>query len=84
MAREAMEKTIVEDNMAKEQALKQQYNQLAFEQDSHFIKTFFEEAKQTRQAKASATIKQWQQNENQSFDSLWQEAKNNLFSKQEN
>jgi hypothetical protein len=83
MAREAMEKTIVEDNMAKEQALKQQYNQLAFEQDSDFMKSFFEEAKQSRQAKAAAIINQWQQNENQSFDDLWQAAKDNLFSKQE-
>ena len=41
-----MEKAIAQSNTQKEQALKELYNQTAFEQDSEFIRQFFEEAKQ--------------------------------------
>ncbi len=54
--REAMEKTIANSNKEKEQSLKELYNQFAFEQDSDFIKQFFEESKQERKEKMLDTV----------------------------
>jgi hypothetical protein len=81
--REEMEKLIVDDNINKEQQLKQLYNQLAFEQDAGFIKSFFEEAKQSRGQKMKENIAQWQSSD-KSFDGLWKEVKDGMLTKQEN
>jgi hypothetical protein len=83
-AREEMEKLIVDDNINKEQQLKQLYNQLAFEQDANFIKSFFEEAKQSRTEKMKERIAQWQSSNDKSFDGMWNEVKNGMLTKQEN
>lgn len=82
-AREEMEKLVLEDNMGKEQQLKQLYNQLAFEQDAGFIRSFFEEAKSKRQEKMKESMAAWQ-NSNQSFDGIWKEVKDGMLTKQEN
>jgi len=82
--REEMEKAIVTSNTAKEQELNELYNKMAFEQDSHFIKQFFEEAKEQRHQKMTDKLQSWKKEEDQSFDSVWSNLKKNFLSKQEN
>jgi len=83
-AREEMEKIMVADNINKEQQLKQLYNQLAFEQDSQFIQSFFNEAKHSRNEKIKTNIAEWQSSKDKSFDSMWKEVKDGMLTKQEN
>ena len=82
--RELMEKTIVTSNQQKEQELKELYNQLAFEQDKNFIERFFEEAKSEREQKLKNKLQQWKEKEEDKFDSVWEDLKQNILTKQEN
>ena len=82
--REIMEKTILANNTEKERSLKELYNQLAFEQDSEFIKQFFEEAKQERKEKMMERLKLWRRKEDGNFDSVWKNLKRDFLTKQEN
>jgi len=82
--REAMEKTIANSNTEKEQSLKELYNQLAFEQDSDFVRQFLEEAKQERKEKMLEKLKAWRKHEEGNFDSVWKDLKRNFLTKQEN
>jgi hypothetical protein len=82
--REVMEKTILASNTEKERSLKELYNQLAFEQDSEFIKQFFEEAKQERKEKMMERVKLWRRKEDGNFDSVWRNLKKDFLTKQEN
>src|SRR4051794_22022156 len=82
--REIMEKTIVSSNTEKESSLKELYNQLAFEQDSEFIKQFFEEAKQERKEKMMEKLKLWRRKDDGNFDSVWKNLKRDFLTKQEN
>jgi hypothetical protein len=82
--REEMEKEIARRNTRKEADLKELYNQLAFEQDSEFIKQFFEQAKQERKEKMLEKLNRWKKSEDKSFDSIWTNLKKDFLSKQEN
>jgi hypothetical protein len=82
--REEMEKEIAARNTRKETDLKELYNQLAFEQDSEFIKDFFEQAKQQRKEKMLEKLNRWKKNEDKSFDSVWANLKKDFLTKQEN
>ncbi len=82
--REEMEKAIVNSNTAKEQELKELYNQMAFEQDSAFMQQFFADAKEERSQKMKDKLQRWKKDEDQSFDSVWTDLKKNFLSKQEN
>jgi hypothetical protein len=82
--REEMEKTIAKSNTQKEQELKELYNQTAFEQDSEFIRQFFDEAKQQRKQKMKQQFDEWAANENHGFDGFWEKVKRNMLTKQEN
>jgi hypothetical protein len=82
--REEMEKNIANSNKEKEQKLKELYNQLGFDQDSDFIKQFFEEAKQERKEKMLEKLKVWRKTEDGNFDSVWKNLKRDFLSKQEN
>lgn len=82
--REEMEKAIVNSNTAKEQELKELYNQMAFEQDSAFIQQFFADAKEERNHKMMEKLQRWKKDEDQSFDGVWTDLKKNFLSKQEN
>ena len=79
-----MEKAIVNSNTAKEQELKELYNQMAFEQDSAFMQQFFADAKEERNKKMRDKLQRWKKDEDQSFDSVWTDLKKNFLSKQEN
>ncbi|MBG9375711.1 DUF4407 domain-containing protein [Panacibacter sp. DH6] len=82
--REEMEKEIAYRNTKKETDLKELYNQLAFEQDSEFIKQFLEQAKHERKEKMLEKLSQWKNREDKSFDSLWLSLKKDFLTKQEN
>eukprot|EP01136_Pigoraptor_vietnamica_P012172 Opistho-1_new@51815 len=82
--REELEKQLTTNNHTRELALKELYNQTAFEQDSNFIKEFFHQSEQERQEKMTAQLKAWKAGENKSFDSLWEEMKREMLTKQEN
>ncbi|HVX49682.1 MAG TPA: DUF4407 domain-containing protein [Chitinophagaceae bacterium] len=82
--REEMERTIAQSNSKKEGALKELYNQTAFEQDSTFIQQFFEEAKEQRRQKVKQQFDEWSKNEQQGFDGFWQKVKRDMLTKQEN
>ncbi|MGI8952660.1 MAG: DUF4407 domain-containing protein [Chitinophagaceae bacterium] len=82
--KEEMEKAIAKSNQQKEQQLKELYNQLAFEQDSEFIHTFFDQSKKERNDKMLEKLNGWKNGEPKSFDSVWQQLKQDFLSKQEN
>lgn len=82
--REELEKTIAQSNIKKEEALKELYNQTAFEQDSHFIQQFFDEAKEQRRQKMKHQFDEWNKNEQPSFDGFWEKVKRDMLTRQEN
>ena len=81
--RDAMEKELIQQNMQQEQQLKELYNQLAFEQDSSFIKNFMKNTSEERKEKLKTNITEWKDNTTKSFDSFWNETKKEMLSKQE-
>ena len=81
--REKMEKEIVQKNMAHEQQLKELYNQLAFEQDSGFIRNFFTNSYKERNEKMQTQMNSWKENSDQSFDNMWNGIKKDMLTKQE-
>lgn len=82
--REELEKETAVSNTKKERDLKELYNQLAFEQDSTFIKTFFDHAAKEREEKMMDKLQRWKGSEEISFDSVWTNLKRDFLSKQEN
>lgn len=82
--REKMERIIAENNYDKELALKELYNQTAFDQDMVFIKSFFEQAEKERKERMMQQVQQWKKDEHRSFDSIWKRIKEGMLSKQEN
>lgn len=81
--REKMEKEIVQKNMVHEQQLKELYNQLAFEQDTNFIKNFFSHSDKERHEKMKTQMNSWKENDDQSFDTMWNGIKKDMLTKQE-
>ncbi len=71
-----MEKQVTETNIQHEGKLKSLYNKIAFEQDSEFIREFFDEARNERKQKMCTHLQQWKENDNGSFDKMW-----NVFKK---
>jgi hypothetical protein len=81
--RERMERDIVQQNIVHEQKLKELYNQIAFDQDSHFIKEFFHQSNTDRNQKIKSQMNTWKENNDQSFDNMWNGIKKDMLSKQE-
>ena len=81
--REKMEKEIVQKNMVHEQQLKELYNQLAFEQDSGFIRNFFTNSHKDRNEKMQTQMNIWKESSEQSFDNMWNGIKKDMLTKQE-
>jgi hypothetical protein len=81
--RQEIESAIAESNSQKEQELKELYNQLAFEQDKNFIKSFFDESLQQRKDKMSDELSKWKKDEGGSFDNVWNKIKRDMLTKQE-
>jgi hypothetical protein len=84
MLREEMEVELANTNMKKEQALKEIYNQMAFDNDKEAITAFFSLTKDDRHEKMIAFSKEWKEENHQTFDGLWEKMKKEIFTKQEN
>ena len=84
MLREEMEIDIAHSNMRKEQQLKELYNQMAFDNDTEAITSFFSLTKEDRNEKMKAFSKKWKEENHQSFDGLWEKMKKEILTKQEN
>ncbi|MCW3088331.1 MAG: hypothetical protein JWQ78_1717 [Sediminibacterium sp.] len=82
--REQIEKELTRNNHDRERSLKELYNQTAFEQDSGFIKDFFAQSEQDRKEKMLTQLKEWKEEKNKSFDSVWDDMKRDMLTKQEN
>lgn len=82
--REEMEIAIARINAKQAQELKEHYNQLSFISDKALISDFFSISSQDRLEKLRSYSNSWKENENQSFDRLWEKMKNELLSRQEN
>jgi hypothetical protein len=83
LLQEKMEKEIAQQNITREQQLKELYNQLAFEQDSVFLKNFFTRTHEAKNEKMTDQVTAWQENKTQSFDQLWNITKKDMLTKQE-
>ena len=82
--REAMEIAVAGSNIQKEQALKELYNQLAFDNDKAAITAFFVLSKEDRENKIKTFSKDWTNGSPASFDGFWEKVKKDILSKQEN
>jgi hypothetical protein len=82
--KELMEKQIAETNIQHEGRLKELYNKLAHEQDSEFIREFFDEARNERKQKMRDRLQRWKESDNKSFDTLWESLKRDVLTRQEN
>ncbi|MBV9963762.1 MAG: DUF4407 domain-containing protein [Parafilimonas sp.] len=82
--REIMEKQVTETNIQHEGRLKEMYNRLAFEQDSEFIRDFFDEARNERKQKMRDQLQRWKESGNGTFDKLWEKLKRDVLTRQEN
>jgi len=84
MLREEMEIDIAHSNMRKEQQLKELYNQMAFDNDTEAIRSFFSLTREDRNEKMKAFSKKWSAENHQTFDGLWEKMKKEILTKQEN
>ena len=82
--KEIMEKQVIETNIRHEGKLKEMYNRMAFEQDNEFIREFFDEARNERKQKMRERLQRWKENDNGSFDNLWESLKRDVLTRQEN
>jgi hypothetical protein len=82
--KEIMEKQITETNIQFEGRLKEMYNRIAFEQDSEFIREFFDEIRNERKQKMRTNIQRWKESDSGSFDKLWETLKRDVLTKQDN
>jgi hypothetical protein len=81
--REELETTLTQNNHKRELALKEQFNQTAFEQDGLFIQQFFEASASERKEKMKEQISVWKKENHQSLDDTWTDLKRNMTMKQE-
>jgi hypothetical protein len=84
LLRENIEKELNRSNHRRELALKELYNETAFEQDTVFIKDFFAQTEQERKEKMMVDLKTWKEEKTKSFDGLWDDMKRDMLTKQEN
>lgn len=82
--REALEKEIAQQNINKEKELKELYNSLANQNDKEAITSFFLLTREDRNEKMKSYSKNWKENNQQTFDGLWQKMKKDILTKQEN
>jgi hypothetical protein len=82
--REALEIELTQNNHRRELALKELYNQTAFEKDTDFIKEFFTESEADRKSKMKEQFENWRTNSDKSFDTVWGDMKEQLLTKEEN
>lgn len=81
--REVLEKELTRNNHKRELALKEQYNQSAFEHDGQFIQQFFDTVSKKRTDKMKEQLTAWTQQPNQALDATWKDLKRDMMMKQE-
>lgn len=81
--REKIEIELTQKNHERELALKELYNQTAYNQDREFITDFFKLSADERKATLQEKLTAWKSGNTNSFDSLWEEMKRDLLTKQE-
>ena len=81
--REELETTLTQNNHKRELALKEQFNQTAFEQDGQFIQQFFEASASERKEKMKEQISVWKKENDQSLNDTWTDLKRDMMMKQE-
>ncbi|MDE3253481.1 MAG: hypothetical protein KGO92_11785, partial [Bacteroidota bacterium] len=81
--REKIEIELTRKNHERELALKELYNETAHRQDSEFITDFFKLSEEERKASLRDKLHTWKSGNTHSFDSLWEEMKRDLLTKQE-
>jgi phosphate/sulfate permease len=81
---EDMEKEIAEGNQIKEKQLKELYNRLAHENDTSFIEHFFASTSRERNEKMKSRLQKWTDDDDETFDNMWERLKNDMLTKQEN
>lgn len=84
MLREELEIDMVHHNIRHEQKLKELYNQLAFENDSEAIASFFALSRDDRTEKIKSFSKKWRDENHQTYDGFWEKMKKEILTKQEN
>ena len=83
MQREAMEKEMVISNISKEKELKELYNSLAHQNDKEAITAFFDLTREDRTEKIKGFSNQWKEENNQTFNGLWERMKKEILTRQE-
>lgn len=83
MQREAMEKEMVTANISKEKELKELYNSLAHQNDKEAITAFFDLTKEDRTQKIKGFSQHWKEENNQTFNGLWEKMKKEVLTRQE-
>jgi hypothetical protein len=83
LLRENMEKEIAHFNIKKEQQLNELYNTIAFENNEEVITDFFSDIKNFRKEKSKRFSRTWEEEDNQTFDALWEKLKKEILAKQE-
>lgn len=81
---EAQEITLSGNNHERALALKELYNQTAFEQDADFIRNFLSGAEPYRKEKVKESMEAWKKNPDLTFDNIWNSLKKDILTKQEN
>lgn len=82
--RESMEKDLAHTNIKREQELKELYNIMAQQNGREAIEAFFNSTKGDRTEKMKHFIRQWKEENHQTFDGLWERMKKEILTKQEN
>ena len=80
---EEKEITLVRQNHTNELSLKQLYNQTAYEQDADLIRNFFDESSEKRKEKIKENIRNWNQQEDGQFTTVWDDMKQEILTKSE-
>ena len=80
---EEKEITLVRQNQTNELSLKQLYNQTAYEQDADLIRHFFDESSEKRKEKIKENIRNWNQQEDGQFTTVWDDMKQEILTKSE-
>ena len=80
---EEKEITLVRQNHTNELSLKQLYNQTAYEQDADLIRHFFDESSEKRKEKIKENIRNWNQQEDGQFTTVWDDMKQEILTKSE-
>lgn len=79
--REEIEKELIQNNYKRELALKEQFNQTAFDQENTFIQNFFAASNPEQHQKMQDELDTWKSTPGMRFSKVWENLKRTVFSK---